>query len=116
MAFGLLTTERQILKYPRRVTLHVGSELLECISRLHNYCIYMRSNDLCSEIDETIPVPTSPLGWEYLPTVEPLKFPSISGISKVLDAVLVTVSQKGFGRPADNIERHRKELQDINLM
>ena len=63
MAFGLLTTKWQILKNPLGVSLHVGSELLECISRLHNYCIDMRPNDLCSEIDEIIPVPTSPLGW-----------------------------------------------------
>ena len=116
MAFGLLTTKWQILKNPLGVSLHVGSELLECISRLHNYCIDMRPNDLCSEIDEIIPVPTSPLGWGYLPTVEPLQVALVSGTSKVHDAVLGMVSQNGFGRPAHNIERHRQELQDISLM
>ena len=116
MAFGLLTTKWQILKNPLGVSLHVGSELLECISRLHNYCIDMRPNDVCSEIDEIIPVPTSPLGCGYLPTVEPLQVALVSGTSKVHDAVLGMVSQNGFGRPAHNIERHRQELQDINLM
>ena len=76
----------------------------------------MRPNDLCSEIDEIMPVPTSPLGWGYLPTVEPLQVASVSGTSKVCDAVLGMVSQNGFAQPAQNIERHRQELQDINLM
>ena len=38
------------------VSLHVGRELLECISRLHNYCIDKRAHDLCSEIDEIMPL------------------------------------------------------------
>ena len=52
----------------------------------------MRSNDLRSEIDEIIPIQTSPLGWVYLPTVEPLKVPSVSRTSQVCDAVLGMVS------------------------
>ena len=107
MVFGLLTTKWQILKNHLGISLHVGSELLECISRLHNYCIEMRSNDLCSEIDEFFPVPTYPLGWGYLPTVEPLQVASVFETSKVCDAVLSMVSQNGFGRPAHNLERHR---------
>ena len=76
----------------------------------------MRPNDLCCEIDEIIPAPTSPLGWGYLPIVEPLQVPSVSGTSKVCDAVLGMVSENCFGRPAQNIERYGKDLQDINLM
>ena len=116
MAFEILTTKWQIFKKPLGVFLHVGSELLECISWLHNYCIDTRSHDLCSEIDEIIPVQASPLGWGYLPTVEPLQIASVSGTSQVCDAVLGMVSQNGFGRPAHNIEQQRQELHDINLM
>ena len=116
MAFGLLTTKWQILKRPLGVSLHVGSELLECISQLHSYCIDTRPHDLCSEINKIIPLQASPLGWGYLPTVEPLQIASVSGTSQVRDAVLGMVSQNGFGRPAHNIEQQRQELHDINLM
>ena len=73
MAFGLLTTKWQLLKQPLGVSLNVAAEVLECISWLHNFCIDMRSPDLTSEqeIEEIIPVKASPLGWGYLPTVEP---------------------------------------------
>ena len=73
MAFGLLTTKWQLLKQPIGVSLNVAAEVLECISQLHNFCIDMRSHDLTSEqeIEEIIPVEASPLGWGYLPTVEP---------------------------------------------
>ena len=60
------------------VSLSVRSEVLECISRLHNYCINMRSHDLSEDIAEIIPLETSPLGWGYLPTVEILE-PSVYG-------------------------------------
>ena len=116
MALRILTTKWQILKRPLGVSLHVGSELLECISWLHNYCIDKRSHDLCSEIDEIIPLQASPLGWGYPPTVDPLQNTSVSGTSQVLDAVLDMASQNGFGRPAHSIEWHQQELHDINLM
>ena len=77
MAFGLLTTRWQLLKQPLGVSLIVATKALECISQLHNICIDMRSPDLTSEqeIEEIIPIEASPLGWGYLPTVEPLAFP-----------------------------------------
>ena len=115
MAFGLLTTKWQILKKPLFVSLGVGSEVLECISRLHNYCIDMRSQGLSEDIAEIIPLEKSPLGWGYLPTVEMLR-PSVHGTSQVRDAILGMVSQHGFGRPPHNIERHQQELHEINLM
>jgi hypothetical protein len=79
MAFGLLTIKWQILKKPLGGSLHVGSELLERISWLHNCCIDKRSHDLCSEIEEIIPLQATPLGWGCLPTVEPLQITSVSG-------------------------------------
>ena len=115
MAFGLLTTKWQILKTPLFVSLSVGSEVLECISRLHNYCFDMRSQGLSEDIAEIIPLEKSPLGWGYLPTVEMLQ-PSVHGTSQVCDAILGMVSQHGFGRPPHNIERHQQELHEINLM
>ena len=76
------------MKNPLGVSLHVGSELLECSSRLHNYCIHMRFIDLCSEIDEFITSTDFSTWLGYLPTVEPLQVPSVFGTSKVCDAVL----------------------------
>ena len=61
----------------RSITSH-GSELLESISWLHYHCIDMRSYDLCSDIDEIISLQASPLGWGYLPTMEPLQITSVS--------------------------------------
>ena len=115
MAFGLLTTKWQLLKKPLFVSLSVGSEVLECISRLHNYCIDMRSHDLSEDIAEIIPLETSPLGWGYLPTVEMLE-PSVHGTSHVCEAILGMVSQHGFGRPSHTIENYQQKLYDINLM
>ena len=115
MAFGLLTTKWQILKKPLFVSLSVGSEVLECICRLHNYCIDMRSQGLSEDIAEIIPFEKSPLGWRYLPTVEMLQ-PSVHGTSQVHDATLGMVLQHGFGRPPHNIQCCQQELHEINLM
>lgn len=48
----------------------MGSEWLECICQLYTYCIDRRSNDICSEMDEILPVQTSPIDCEYLQTAE----------------------------------------------
>ena len=79
----------------------------------------MRSPDLTSEqeIDEIIPVGASPLGWGYIPTVEPLApHTSVHGSSQICDAILCMILQNGFGRPSHNIERHQQELHELNLM
>ena len=89
-------------------SLQVVAEVLEGISRLHNFCIDMRSCDLSEDIDEMIPLHASPLGWGYLPTVETLVPPSVPGSSQIRDAIVSIVSQNGFGRPAHNIVRHRE--------
>ena len=51
------------LEKPLFVLLSVGSEVLECISQLHNYCIDMRSQGLSANTAEIIPLEKSPLGW-----------------------------------------------------
>ena len=103
MAFELLIMKWQLLKNPLFISLTVGSEVLECISRLHNYCIDMRTHDLSEDIAEMLPLQTSPLEWGYLPIVEMLE-PSVHGTSHVNDAILDIVSQHGFGRPPQNVE------------
>ena len=47
---------------PSAVSLQVAAEALEGISRLHNFCIDMRSHDLSEDIDEIIPLHASSLG------------------------------------------------------
>ena len=81
------------------ITPFVGSQQLNPTKDAYNYFLSQ------VEIDGIIPVPTSPLGWGYLPTVEPLHVPSVPATSKVYDAVLGMVSRNGFGRPAHNIEK-----------
>ena len=116
MAYGLLTTKWQLLKKPLAVSLQMAAEVLEGISRLHNFCIDMRSHHLSEDVDEIIPLHASPLGWGYLPTVEALVPPSVPGSSQICDAIVSMVPQNGFGCPAHNMVRHREELHEINLM
>ena len=119
MAFGLLTTMWQLLKQPLSVSLSTATDVLECISCLHNFCINMRTSDLTNnqEIEEIIQVKASPLGWGYFPTVEEFVHQrSLQGSSQVQDAILCLVLQKGFGRPAHNIKRQHQELHEVNLM
>jgi hypothetical protein len=103
------------LKKPLFVSLSVGSEVLECISWLHNYCINMRSQGQSEDIAEIVPLETSPLGWGYLPTVKILE-PSVHGTSQVHDDIFGMVSQNGFGRPPHHIECCQQELHEINLV
>ena len=114
MAFGLHTTKWKLLKKPLFISLSVKSEVLECISQQHNYCIDMRSQDLSEDKAESISLETSPLEWGYLQTVEILE-PSVHGTSQVRDAILGIVSQHGFGRPPQNVECHWQELHDIKF-
>jgi hypothetical protein len=103
------------LKKTTFVSLSVGSEVLECISWLHNGCINMRSQGLSEDIAEIIPLEKSPLRWGYNPKIEMLQ-PSVHGTSQVHDALLDMVSQHGFGRTPHYIECHQQELYEINLM
>jgi len=50
----------------------------------------------------------SPLGWGYLPTVEPLCI--LPGSSVMRDVILTRLQTLGLQRPPVNIERRRKEL------
>ena len=73
----------------------------------------MNDNQILTEI---IPVSSlSPLGWGYLPTVEPLCI--LPGSSVMRDVILTRLQTLlGLQRPPVNIESRRKELHDINLM
>ena len=71
----------------------------------------MDDNQILTEI---IPVSLSPLGWGYLPTVEPLCI--LPGSSVMRDVILTRLQTLGVQRPPVNIERRRKELHEINLM
>ena len=71
----------------------------------------MDDNQILTEI---IPVSLSPLGWDYLPTVEPLCI--LPGSSVMRDVILTRLQTLGLQRPPVNIERRRKELHEINLM
>ena len=115
VAFGLLITKWHLLKKPLFVSLSVRSEVLECISWLHNYCIDVRLQDLSEDKAEIIPLETSPLGWRYLPRFEKLE-PSVHGASQVCDAILGMVSQNRLGRPPYDNECHQQELHDITMM
>ena len=81
------------MKKPLAVSLQVAAEVLEGISRLHNFCIDMRSCDLSEDIDEIIPLHASPFGWGYLPTVEALVPPSVPESSQIRDAIVSIFSQ-----------------------
>ena len=94
----------------------MAPEVLESISRLHNFCNNMRSHDLCENVGKTVPFNTSPLGWGCIPTVETLVPPSVPGSSHIHDTIVSMVSQIGFGCQAHNIVRHREELHEINLI
>ena len=119
MAFGLLTTKLQMLKKTLTAFLQVSVKVLEVISRLHNFCIDMRSCDLSDDIDEIIPLHASLLGGGggvYLSTVETLVPLSVPGSSQIHDVIVNIVSQNGSGHPDHDIVRHREELHKINFM
>ena len=59
-------------------------------------------------------MPGSPLGWGFLPTVEPLQ--PILGTSWTRDAIVQHVSHCGYWRPADNVEHQVQELHELGLM
>ena len=63
---------------------------MEACARLHNFVIEQDWDDFDDdEFDTTYqiePMEGSPLGWGYLPTVEPLQ--AIPGTSQTWDAIL----------------------------
>ena len=119
MAFGLLQTKWCVLKKNLSTSLETSARILDSCARLHNYVINEKiiDNEIMDDnqiLTEIIPVSFSPLGWGYLPTVEPLCI--LPGSSVMRDVILTRLQTLGVQRPPVNIERRRKELHEINLM
>jgi hypothetical protein len=113
--------------FPKKVLAPVNSTvILEACARLHNFVIDQDSEDDFEEDDEDdegndvvhyqtildlISMNGSPLGWAYLPTIEPLV--AIEGTSRTRDAILAHISRNGYRRPAENVERRLQELHEL---
>jgi hypothetical protein len=116
-AFGLLTTKWKILRKPLECSLKTNADILQICALLHNYVIDNKEDD--SATDTSLEGPNiramseSPLGWGYLPTVEPLE--TQPGTSQTRDAILRHIHRNGFCRPKRNLEQ-REELHEIGLM
>jgi hypothetical protein len=116
-AFGLLTTKWRILRKPLECSLKTNADILQICALLHNYVIDNKEDD--SATDTSLEGPNiramseSPLGWGYLPTVEPLE--TQPGTSQTRDAILRHIHRNGFCRPKRNLEQ-REELHEIGLM
>ena len=113
MAFGLLTNKWQILRNNLQCRLSKCSDILECCARLHNYVITEEGDDNIRPADIP-PLPDSPLGWGYLPTVEALV--RIPGTSQVRDIIVRKIRRDGLLRPAENVARRQQELHQLELM
>jgi hypothetical protein len=100
--FGLMTNKWRILCAPLQTSLAKSAEVLECCSRLHNFCINQDGD--------------AEFGWGYLPTVERLVVDPIPGMSQMHDIIVRRINRLGLRRPAANVERLRYKLHQINLM
>ena len=123
MAFGLLTNKWRVLREPLQTCLSRSSDIVMACARLHNYCIDMDrpfgdlpddNSAVISRLQSMPPQQNAPLGWPFLPTVEPYR--SIPGTSLTRDMVLRRVAERGMRRPNANIERRRYELHEVGLM
>ena len=112
MSFGLMTNKWRILRAPLQMSLIKSSEVLDTCARLHNYVI--KFDEPPDRLMDLPAMPQAELGWGYLPTVEPLV--PIVGTSQMRDILLGRVRHLGLRRPAANLQRHRYELHEINLM
>jgi hypothetical protein len=116
MAFGLLTNKWRILRKHLETNLVNSSHVLEACARLQNFVIDQDLDDFDDEEEEDddfqiVTMEGSPLGWGYLPTVEPLQ--TIQGTSQVRDQILGHISRNGYRRPAENVERRELELHEL---
>ncbi|KAI2492014.1 nuclease [Fragilaria crotonensis] len=117
MAFGLMSNKWRVLRTPLQTSLKMSAITLECCSKLHNFCINQDGDQFVDDavaLREILPMPGADLGWGYLPTVEPLVH--IPGTSQMRDIIVRRVANLAIRRPAENLERHRYELHDIDLM
>jgi hypothetical protein len=117
-AFGLLTTKWRILRRPLECSLQTNARILAICARLHNYVIDQNEETFSDEDLELDgpniqPMPESPLGWGYLPTVEELQ--AYPGTSQTRDAIMRHIRRHGFSRPQRNLAQ-REELHEMGLM
>lgn len=118
---GLLTTKWSVLQSSLKNGLVKNSKVVAACARLHNFVI---EQDWEDDFDEDCQngddleaklqikaMPGSPLGWGYLPTVEPLV--TIPGTSRTRDVILRHIAESGYRRPAHNVERRREELYEM---
>jgi hypothetical protein len=107
--FGLLTTKWRVLRKPLECSLKVNADILQICALLHKFVINNKDNDFISDISLDGPnirvMSESPLGWGYLPTVEPLE--AHPGTSQMRDAILRHIQC--------NLEQ-QEELHEIGLM
>ena len=121
MAFGLLTNKLRVLSTALQSSLANSSNILMACARLHNFCIdadhsegVLNNAEVHSALNPMPPEPSAPLGWPFLPTVEPLR--NVTGTSIMRDMILRQVEIRGMRRPNANIERRHYELHEIGLM
>jgi len=117
MAFGLMSNKWRVLRTPLQTSLKTTASILDCCSKLNNFCINQDGDQFLDEniaLREILPMPGSDFGWGYLPTVEPLV--PLPGTSQMRDIIVRRVSNLAIRRPAENVERYRYELHHVNLM
>jgi hypothetical protein len=119
MAFGLMTNKWRILRESLQTSLAKSAEVLECCSRLRNFCIDQDGDELVDHdtaLREILPMTGAEFGWGYLPTVERLVVDPIPGTSQMRDVIVRRINRLGLRRPAANVERMRYELHQINIL
>jgi hypothetical protein len=120
-AFGLMTMKWSILRNTLLTSLATASKILQVCARLHNFVIDQDWEDDWSPDDEVTSgtgehqiqsMTGSPLGFGYLPTVQPYK--AIPGSSLIGSSILAFIETMEYRRPAHNVSR--RELLDFGLM
>ena len=119
MAFGLMTNKWRIFCAPLQTSLAKSAEVLECCSRLQNFCIDQDGDafvDHNTALREILPMTGPEFGWGYLPTVERLVVDPIPGTSQMQDVIVQRINRLGLRRQAANFEHMRYKLHQLNLM
>jgi hypothetical protein len=119
MAFGLMTNKWRIFCAPLQTSLAKSAEVLECCSRLRNFCIDQDGDELVDHdtaLREILPMTGAEFGLGYLPTVERLVVDPIPGTSQMQDVIVQRINRLGLRRQAANFEHMRYKLHQLNLM
>jgi len=118
MSFGRLTSKWCILRTKLQTNLENTSKILMACARLHNFVIDEEHPEVEVEDEEddeddddddgrTIrPMPNSPLGMTYLPTI-PEDFEEIEGVSHARASLVEQIREKNYWRPFHNIARNK---------